>query len=224
MSTVLSYKSALALIPPSSITKPIEAVRSVFDERFRRWPPHITIIYPFLASPTDRERGYPVLSRHIRGRIKAATNNIEPFHVQLDTRHLGMSPHGHRSASIWMRPTTHQIQLLQLALEDEFSECNRNWRPAVPHLCVGQAHPPEGPKPLSKAIKKSVADFLSDADAATSTSLDWKVDSIFVLEHDDEDDRFRITGTIELKAKKARPPLDSLPKGSSTAGLGSSSE
>jgi len=42
-----TQKTALVIIPPAETWPPIQAIRRVHDRQYRRWMPHITLIYPF---------------------------------------------------------------------------------------------------------------------------------------------------------------------------------
>lgn len=44
-----SYDTALCLIPPPHLWGPVNALRSLNDEKFTKWPPHVTLVYPFVA-------------------------------------------------------------------------------------------------------------------------------------------------------------------------------
>src|SRR5690242_7022604 len=102
----LTHKAALALLPPSSITAPIEAVRRVHDKHFARWPPHINLLYPFLASPSEAsphgDASPPQLRADIRLRIQKAVKTIEPFAVSLSADPPGVFSHGKTSKTVWL--------------------------------------------------------------------------------------------------------------------------
>ncbi len=42
-----THTTAVVLIPPETVQLPIQAIRRVHDRNFRRWMPHITLLYPF---------------------------------------------------------------------------------------------------------------------------------------------------------------------------------
>ncbi|UKZ73455.1 hypothetical protein TrVFT333_001102 [Trichoderma virens FT-333] len=44
-----SHDTALCLIPPPQLWGPVNALRSLNDEKFTKWPPHITLVYPFVT-------------------------------------------------------------------------------------------------------------------------------------------------------------------------------
>lgn len=112
--THLSHKSALVLLPPSSIAKPIEALRRKHDKHFDRWPPHINLIYPFLASPsvsvTRRDADDNLLHQgdhlklEIQSRIRDVAKKVQPFRIQLAADPPGYFLHGKKSATVWLNP------------------------------------------------------------------------------------------------------------------------
>ena len=44
-----THTTAVVLIPPEPIQPAIQAIRRIHDRNFRRWMPHITLLYPFAA-------------------------------------------------------------------------------------------------------------------------------------------------------------------------------
>ncbi|KAF2119885.1 2'-5' RNA ligase superfamily-domain-containing protein [Lophiotrema nucula] len=206
----LSYKSSLALLPPTSITAPVEGVRKVHDKHFARWPPHINLIYPFVASPSEEEADTPDVSpRHLKHdiltRLNKAVKDVQPFNVSLSADPAGSFHHSKKSKTVWLNPisTTDAIHDLQAALQAEFAECNADTRPFNPHLSIGQAKSDDGAESLSLEAKRSVADFLmssrpEEQREARSVALDWSVDKLFVIERKGFHDRFVVVGVVEL--------------------------
>ncbi|KAJ4325277.1 hypothetical protein N0V94_000801 [Neodidymelliopsis sp. IMI 364377] len=194
----LTYKTALALLPPPSITSPIEAVRRVHDKHFDRWPPHINLLYPFLASPLETsDSNSPRLSQTIRARIERATSDIQAFHVSLTADPPGTFSHSRTSKTVWLGPTTDSIKQLQAALQAEFIECDSDKRPFMPHLSVGQAKTDKVADQVGKEIKNTVAEFRQIQDGSP-VDLDWLVDKVYVIERKGFHDRFTVVGSIDL--------------------------
>ncbi|KAF2200173.1 hypothetical protein GQ43DRAFT_441805 [Delitschia confertaspora ATCC 74209] len=215
----LSYKSALALLPPAAITPPIEAVRRTRDKSYARWPPHINLIYPFLASPSegkelqmqsssDQSRQ---LKEDIRSRIFKVVQDIPPFHISLSADPAGEFIHSKKSRTVWLRPLQEAdgsdetaITQLQVALQAEFSQCIADDRPFVPHLSVGQAWNERTSTNLHKEIKDSISNFLSkigpnpSKEGEIPACLDWYVDQVYVLERNGFHGRFQVIGSVKL--------------------------
>ncbi|CAO2652414.1 Nn.00g006970.m01.CDS01 [Neocucurbitaria sp. VM-36] len=198
----LSHKSALALLPPSNISAPIEKVRRVHDKHFARWPPHINLLYPFLASPSETieqgESSASHLKETIRTRITKVTKKHEPVKVSLLAEPPHIFSHNQRSKTVWLGPSTQSIQQLQADLQAEFAECDADQRAFTPHLSIGQSRSVGGADSLSKEIQETVREHLTAAEEDIPMSLDWYVDKVYVIERKGYMDRFKVIGTIEL--------------------------
>lgn len=197
--THLTYKTALALLPPSGIRPPIEAVRHVHDKNYSRWPPHINLIYPFLVSPLETsDSNTPRLSQAIRARIEKATSGIRAFRVSLNADSPGIFTHSKNSKTVWLGPTPDEdIKQLQAALQAEFVECDSDQRAFTPHLSIGQAKTDKVTAQLGKEISNGIAEFCQ-LQNGTSTSLDWYVDRVFVIERKGFHGRFTVVGSVDL--------------------------
>ncbi|KAH7128491.1 2'-5' RNA ligase superfamily-domain-containing protein, partial [Dendryphion nanum] len=210
----LSHKCALVLLPPSSIAPPIESVRRIYDKHFARWPPHVNLIYPFLASPSDAS-----LSEHIDGNIGKTQRSLKsetqrriqkvirqhpPFKVNLRTDPSNVFSHSKKSKTVWLdpEPELDALSQLQAALQAEFAECDADVRPFRPHLSVGQASSDKGALALVEEMKDSIRAFLSENSdqkgISSSLALNWEVDQVFVIERIGFHGRFNIIGTVDL--------------------------
>jgi 2'-5' RNA ligase len=215
----LSYTSALALLPPSSIAAPIETIRRAHDKNFARWPPHINLLYPFFylptepgqgqLSPTETGNGHDMsfttmqLKADIRARIQQAVRSIEPFDVTLNADSVGTFSHsngkrvGWTSKTMWLEPSTFRVQQLQATLQAEFKECDADKRPFTPHLSLGQADSDYAAQRLREEARRTVAGFV-DQEAGASASLHWHVDKVYVITRKGYRDRFNIVGSVDL--------------------------
>ncbi|KAI1800252.1 hypothetical protein F4811DRAFT_539846 [Daldinia bambusicola] len=43
-----SYDTALCIIPPKHLWTAVDNMRAVFDPAYKKWPPHVSIVYPFV--------------------------------------------------------------------------------------------------------------------------------------------------------------------------------
>lgn len=126
-----THQTAVVLIPPQDVWEPIQAIRREHDRQFRRWMPHVTLLYPF----RPRERFDEADSA-----LRQATGQIEPFEVRLaEFRHFG---HGRGSYTLWLAPEPRQAMVqLQAALQSAVPDCDdvsRHSNGFTPHLSVGQ--------------------------------------------------------------------------------------
>ena len=195
----LTYKTAIALLPPSSITPPIEVVRAAHDKNFKRWPPHINLIYPFLASPLETsDSNAPRLSHSVQARLERATSEIRAFKVLLNADSPGIFTHSKNSKTVWLAPTPDEnVKQLQAALQAEFSECNSDQRAFTPHLSIGQARTDKVVEQLGKEISNSIASHHPNEDISPR-SLHWLVDKVYVIERKGFHGRFTVVGSVNL--------------------------
>ena len=66
------HKSALCLIPPASLWRPLQLLRCFNDKSFVRWPPHINLLYPFVEDQGD---SFAQAAQAVAG----ALADVEPF-------------------------------------------------------------------------------------------------------------------------------------------------
>ncbi len=134
--TTKSYKTAVVAIPPDHLWGPIQRLRKQYDRNYRRWMPHINLLYPFRPFSTF-EQVLPALDQ--------ACRSLEPFEVQLI--HFDLFTHSRRNATLYLRPEpTQPFKILQKALLEVVPDCDDTTRFAggfTPHLSVGQTRSQE---------------------------------------------------------------------------------
>jgi 2'-5' RNA ligase len=140
-----THQSALVLVPPPEVWEPIQAIRRVHDRQFRRWMPHVTLLYPFLPRA------------ELPGAIPAAAEalaRVAPFEVVL--ARLDAFRHRGDAFTLWLAPEPKDaLVALQAALVRRLPECDATGRFAggfTPHLSVGQARGEEGLRRLRRAL------------------------------------------------------------------------
>jgi 2'-5' RNA ligase len=127
-----THHTAVAAIPPNKIWGPIQAIREGHDRQFRRWMPHLTLLYPFRP-----EREFEAA-----GRALAATCASQPpVATVLSEFRYFVHPSG--KATVWLLPEPEEAYVaLQAALQAVFPDCDDQSRfegGFAPHLSVGQA-------------------------------------------------------------------------------------
>lgn len=169
--TPLTHHSAVVLIPPPETWGQIQAIRARHDRQFRRWMPHITLLYPFLPREAFGE-AVPRLEHICAG--------ISPFKVTLKEfrgfRHRG------RRCTLWLAPEPLEpLIALFAALARDFPESAAAPRlPFEPHLSVGQS----GRGELEGLMRGFQAGWRPMEFQAVAASLIWR--------HDAPDDVFRV--------------------------------
>jgi 2'-5' RNA ligase len=125
-----TYRTAAVLVPPETVWESIQRIRKQHDRHYRRWMPHITLLYPFLP----QEMWPDVLEA-----LRQACLRIQPFAVELSR----FDRFVHRSScTLWLAPTPVEALVeLQTALWQVVPDCDDTRRHNAgfsPHLSVGQ--------------------------------------------------------------------------------------
>ncbi len=125
-----THLSAVVVIPPKELWEPIQAIRREHDKGFRRWTPHLTLLYPF-APKRDFNKVLPELAQ-----VGWAH---KPFSLTLAK--FGSFRHG-RDYTLWLEPEpAAPLIALQAALTQAlptFGDTGSFKDGFTPHLSVGQ--------------------------------------------------------------------------------------
>lgn len=156
-----TFKSALVLIPPPAVWGPIQALRRRYDRKFRRWMPHITLLYPF--------RPQEYLSQVLPA-IAAACASCLPFVLCL--RDIRLFHHGPSSHTLWLAPEpTEPLLVLHQRLLEAFPDCTEQSRYPTgftPHLSIGQCYgPPTEAERLRRELLRHWQPLCFPVDAVT---------------------------------------------------------
>lgn len=143
---VPSHRSALVVIPPESVWEPIQSIRKQFDKSYRRWMPHINLVYGFIP-----EESFSA----VRDCLMARLGNLRPFKVRL--REFRRFEHA-QSTTVWLQPETDPPDVLQAihsicrivfpACDEQSTHGEQGF---TPHLTVAN-HPKSGPKPQLEPV------------------------------------------------------------------------
>lgn len=154
-----SYDTALCIIPPKQLWAPIDRLRSRYDDAYRKWPPHINLVYPFVQ--VDR---LPAALEAVR----SAAQNLQPFRICLgaaDVFQDGNYAHERHERMSRRLQDLHKAVVEALGHEDA-----GDYRV---HTTIGQSD--------------GVNDY-SDPPAVTKTDLlprlEWDLDELYVLRKD----------------------------------------
>jgi RNA 2',3'-cyclic 3'-phosphodiesterase len=130
-SAAKTSKSAVVIIPPDEVWGAIQELRQLHDRHYRRWMPHITLVYPF-RPVSEFEKLTPLLT--------AACRSAAPFEIHL--AHFGLFERRRRNATLYLIPEPgHPLEVLQAAIQSIVPDCDdvrRFTGGYTPHLSIGQ--------------------------------------------------------------------------------------
>lgn len=175
-----THKTAAVLIPPESVWPPIQRIRRVRDRQFRRWMPHVTLLYPF-RPPGQFDQLAPAL--------RDACRRVEPFELVL--AELRWFAHGRKSYTIWLAlQPAERLERLHAELLGAVPDCDDTAGFAggfTPHLSVGQVR---GRDRLEHAMAELCAEWKPVRFSASRVSL--------IRRGDPPDDVFRVDRDVPL--------------------------
>jgi len=97
-----AYTSAVVMMPPPHIWPPLQAIRETHDRGFVRWPPHVTLLYPFVVDEHFAE-ATEVLEKELA--------SFQPFPLRLSTfNHFKHS----KGYTVWIHPDDSQVKKFSL--------------------------------------------------------------------------------------------------------------
>lgn len=141
-----THQSAVVLVPPPGVWEPIQAIRRAHDRQVRRWMPHITLLYPFLARPALAEAA-PAAAE--------ALAVVPSFEIVLSR--FESFQHRGGTFTLWLAPEPKDaLVALQAALVRRFPECDAVSRFGggfTPHLSVGQARGEEALRAFRREVE-----------------------------------------------------------------------
>ncbi|ELR14718.1 Endonuclease/exonuclease/phosphatase family protein [Acanthamoeba castellanii str. Neff] len=173
--------SAIIVSPPKDTWGPIQDIRLKFDKAYKRWMPHINLIYPFFPQ-SQFESVLPEL--------KAGLAGVAPFTVRFET--FDYFEHGASSCTLFLKPTVqppNALRELQAALERVFPACNEQSTKSEDgfhaHLTVGQFR--------GKAMaERKKAELLR-----SWKPIEWRVDHVQLISRTSTDP-FEVINTVPL--------------------------
>jgi 2'-5' RNA ligase len=175
-----TFSTAVVLIPPSEVQPNIQALRQVHDRHFKRWMPHITLLYPFRP-----RREFDQLAE----RFAAACEVIAAFQVEL--AEMRCFRHRRESFTLWLAPEPKAALVrLQAVLGSVVPDCDdvvKHRDGFTPHLSVGQVQGERRMLALRQGLQQAWQPL---AFTAREISLIWRGDP--------PDDVFRVGQTVPL--------------------------
>ena len=126
-----THQSAVVIIPPLEIWEPIQEIRREHDRHYRRWMPHITLVYPF----RPHSEFEPMIPKLVQ-----ACRTLAPFDIRL--ARFGCFGQRRENAALFLIPEpTDRLITLQTLILTVVPDCDDVCRfPGgfMPHLSLGQ--------------------------------------------------------------------------------------
>jgi len=175
-----THKTAVVIIPPENSWQPIQEIRAKHDRHFRRWMPHITMIYPFRPREQFDEFAEP---------FHLACHEIRPFQVTFKL--FSSFYHQKENYTLWLNPEPKEpIIELQNALLKLVQDCDDTTKfksGFTPHLSAAQVK------------GKSAMLELKDDLQSCWNPISFKVKEVcFIWRNDPPDDVFRVSHRIKF--------------------------
>ena len=109
-----THKTALVVIPPQEVWPPIQNIRQIHDPHYRRWMPHITLLYPFRPR-AEFEKLAPQFGVELQ--------NFPPFEMAFSQ--FRYFPHGREKYTLWLAPEpVEEVNRLQEVLLKVTPDCH----------------------------------------------------------------------------------------------------
>ncbi len=175
-----THKTAIVAIPPEHLWPAIQGLRKEYDRHYRRWMPHITLLYPF--RPVSAFEQVVLL-------LSQACSKMAPFDIRL--ARFDQFIHHRRRATLYLIPEPAAgLKALHTALWQVVPDCTdvRRFPGGFrPHLSVGQAPGKHAGQALCSSWQ---ATWQPLAFTLTEVCLIWR--------RDPPDDIFRIGAVLPL--------------------------
>lgn len=162
-----TYKTAVAIIPPVNLWEQIQDIRQKHDRHFRRWMPHINLIYPF--KPHSCFDNLALIFSNL-------CKTISPFLIKF--KNFSYFNHKKENFTIWLKPEDDgnliKLQEILVSAVHECDDINNLNNCFVPHMSVGQIHGKTNMLNLTKELENSwkALQFIMD-----EINLIWRKDS-----------------------------------------------
>ncbi|KAI1468733.1 uncharacterized protein F4812DRAFT_424505 [Daldinia caldariorum] len=178
-----SYDTALCIIPPKHLWTAIDNLRVSFDPAYKKWPPHINIVYPFVPVDKLHAAPEPVMS------MLQQQSEASPPVMQLDGSGF-ISKDGHLTYFLYNKSST----LFKDLRERVLFSLNRDYdEDDQMYMTVGRTADLNDPM-LDSMLNK--LDLLP--------TLQWKAEKIHILIRDTNEihtDKMRLWGEIDLASR-----------------------
>jgi RNA 2',3'-cyclic 3'-phosphodiesterase len=177
---IKTHTTAVVIIPPIDLWRPIQAIRQEHDRHIRRWMPHLTLIYPFRP-----RQEFAALAQ----RFAVLCQAIQPFRI--DLAEVRLFRQRRESYTFWLAPEPKEplvrLQAMLASMVPNCDDVTRHRDAFTAHLTVGQVR---GEAQMSRLQQALQADWRPLSFTVCEVSLIWRGDP--------PDDAFRVSQTVRL--------------------------
>ncbi|KAF3481168.1 DUF455 domain-containing protein [Arthroderma uncinatum] len=137
--SLVSFQTALCIVPPRHLWQDIDRLRSLYDQAYGRWPPHINLLYPFVAADQ-----LPVASKLIQDALSVLNQSSESSKIHLQSGPAGYFRIRGRNHTIHLTlkdESKAQLVKFRTSVLESLGQHGLEERQYCPHLTVGQTKP-----------------------------------------------------------------------------------
>ncbi|KAF2007966.1 hypothetical protein P154DRAFT_479352 [Amniculicola lignicola CBS 123094] len=192
-----SHDTALCVIPPQDQCHSVDQLRSLYDKGHGKWPPHVNLLYPFVA-PEKLLQTKTLLQDKLQQAMQGHQGNKQDVRL----KQAGFFPH-RRNNTIYLCEEGSISSALEFFRSAVLKALGHEPTPCSFHLTIGQSE--------DRTI--SSREFLLSK-ARLLPSMEFPVHSLAILVRELVGDsktqsRMRLWGTIEIESdeQSTSPPL-----------------
>ncbi|KAK6196796.1 Mitochondrial fission protein [Pestalotiopsis sp. IQ-011] len=181
-----SNETALCIIPPREHWTSIDRLRMLYDKAYEKWPPHVNLIYPFVA-PDSLHDTANIISTTLKAKRDADSNTS--LSISLDI--AGVFPHRHSNTIFIRSADANDISCLRITILESLGHSDSGYNM---HMTIGQ----------STDINSDAHNFLMHKTSLVP-SVSWDVGELCILVRETTQDgghtssQMRLWGTISLR-------------------------
>ncbi|TLS30366.1 hypothetical protein PpBr36_02945 [Pyricularia pennisetigena] len=170
ITTTTSHDTALCIVPPRQLWPRIDRLRSLYDDAFGKWPPHINLVYPFVQV-ASLDHAVVAIASELEARLRTQWYDECNPSVRLDSS--GVFPH-RKHNTIYRKDgdetRVERLRALRKAVSSALGHQSSGDNEYRPHLTVAQSSDAKDTQHKSRLGK---VDLLP--------TLEWQVDTLHVL-------------------------------------------
>ncbi|CAO2656487.1 Nn.00g052900.m01.CDS01 [Neocucurbitaria sp. VM-36] len=130
--SISSYSTALCIVPPLSACGHIDRLREMYDKAYDNWPPHINLIYPFVA-PECLPRAQQQIQRYVDEQLDPSKS------IAVEMDQVGHFDQRNNSTIFLRESQTTLDSHLSLLRKMALQALGQSYSTSDTHLTIGQS-------------------------------------------------------------------------------------